>query len=312
MVGPDIPASASRSRRQQGRGYQQGRDRPFGTSGGETHPAFVAGAAAAGKAQQSHEGGLLDLAPSAGPIIDIGVNLCHKSFQKSLPAIVKRALAAGVTRMVITGTSERASAAALDLANDHRLSIDPSTGSRVLFSTAGVHPHDAKQWGPETRERLARMHQDPACVAVGECGLDFNRNFSPPQVQEAVFEEQVLMAVALKKPLFCHEREAHSKFLGATRAHTYAPRACTLKGLRTRMHVHAYTHTRATHARTHERTHTHTHVPAYAPHTRTCTPARAVLRLHRVRMRCGAFQRSSIGCRASTQRGSVCIASPAT
>eukprot|EP00285_Hemiselmis_virescens_P005396 CAMPEP_0173397946 /NCGR_PEP_ID=MMETSP1356-20130122/39999_1 /TAXON_ID=77927 ORGANISM="Hemiselmis virescens, Strain PCC157" /NCGR_SAMPLE_ID=MMETSP1356 /ASSEMBLY_ACC=CAM_ASM_000847 /LENGTH=248 /DNA_ID=CAMNT_0014357329 /DNA_START=15 /DNA_END=761 /DNA_ORIENTATION=+ len=139
--------------------------------------------------------------------------------------------------MIITGTSERASEAAVKMANDPTLSINPSTNQRVLFATAGVHPHDAKQWGEKTRERLSRLLRDEACVAVGECGLDFNRNFSPPDVQERVFEEQVRLAVELKKPLFCHEREAHGKFLEVL---------SRVEGLdASRVCVHCFTGTRA-------------------------------------------------------------------
>ena len=53
------------------------------------------------------------------------------------------------------------------------------------------------------------MVESPECVAVGECGLDFNRNFSPPEVQLEVFEEQIRLACRVGKPLFLHEREAH-------------------------------------------------------------------------------------------------------
>lgn len=73
----------------------------------------------------------------------------------------------------------------------------------------GVHPHDAKDWNDGTLEALKKLQENPSCVAVGECGLDFNRNFSPQDVQKEVFAKQVDMAVKLQKPLFIHEREAH-------------------------------------------------------------------------------------------------------
>jgi TatD DNase family protein len=53
---------------------------------------------------------------------------------------------------------------------------------------------------------------DSRCVAVGECGLDFDRDFSPRPVQERVFEAQLELASELRKPVFLHERAAHARF----------------------------------------------------------------------------------------------------
>ena len=84
----------------------------------------------------------------------------------------------------------------------------------------GIHPHDAKSWDDEdtlasssdqspTLTALTEMANSPECVAIGECGLDFNRNFSPPPTQLEVFEKQIQLACRLQKPLFLHERDAH-------------------------------------------------------------------------------------------------------
>ena len=65
---------------------------------------------------------------------------------------------------------------------------------RIFLKIAGVHPHDAKSWGDEDQDTLSILKDllcNPEVVAVGECGLDFNRNFSPPNVQLDVFEKQV-------------------------------------------------------------------------------------------------------------------------
>ena len=80
-----------------------------------------------------------------------------------------------------------------------------------MWFTAGVHPHDASTLEEEGQvgiEALKGMLNHERCVAVGECGLDFNRNLSPPAVQERWFEEQVKLAIAAEKPLFLHCREA--------------------------------------------------------------------------------------------------------
>ena len=83
---------------------------------------------------------------------------------------------------MVTGTSVQGSKDALRLSR-----LYPGT----LYSTAGIHPHDAKSWDEFTNDALRDLIKSPECVAVGECGLDFNRNFSPQDVQLEVFEKQV-------------------------------------------------------------------------------------------------------------------------
>lgn len=141
------------------------------------------------------------------PLIDIGINLTNKSFNKDLVEVLNRAYQAQVLQMVITGTSEQESAQALQLCQQH-----DKTG-RQLFSTAGIHPHNAKDWHTETLNTLKNLLQHPNVVAVGECGLDFNRDFSPRSIQERVFEEQLALAVELGKPIFMHERDADERFI---------------------------------------------------------------------------------------------------
>eukprot|EP00292_Cryptomonas_paramecium_P023233 CAMPEP_0113673042 /NCGR_PEP_ID=MMETSP0038_2-20120614/6631_1 /TAXON_ID=2898 /ORGANISM="Cryptomonas paramecium" /LENGTH=192 /DNA_ID=CAMNT_0000589443 /DNA_START=68 /DNA_END=642 /DNA_ORIENTATION=+ /assembly_acc=CAM_ASM_000170 len=140
------------------------------------------------------------------PIVDIGVNLAHKSFQASLPEIIHRAFESNVTAMVITGSTVKCSSDAISLTRDFP---EPCQ----LYCTVGTHPHYSKEcvgdWVNITRSLL----QHPRCVAVGETGLDFFRNLSPPQVQEAVFEAHLRLAVETGKPVFCHERDAHERFL---------------------------------------------------------------------------------------------------
>jgi TatD DNase family protein len=135
-------------------------------------------------------------------LVDIGVNLGHRSFAKDLDEVLLRARAAGVVRMIVTGTSVPASQEALALARAHG-----------LYATAGVHPHDAARCGDDTIDALRRLHEDPRVVAVGECGLDFNRDFSPRPVQEKWLEAQIALACELGKPLFLHERDAHARLV---------------------------------------------------------------------------------------------------
>lgn len=88
----------------------------------------------------------------------------------------------GVQKIMVTGTSMHCSKEALRLSR-----IYPGS----LYCTVGVHPHDAKSWTDSYSQNLKTLALNPECVAIGECGLDYNRDFSPPDIQRLVFEEQV-------------------------------------------------------------------------------------------------------------------------
>lgn len=140
-------------------------------------------------------------------LIDIGVNLTHASFNDQRQALLERAFSAGICQLVLTGTSLEESEHALNLCRQ----LDES-GDR-LFSTAGVHPHNAKDWSSDHARSLAALLAEPQVRAVGECGLDFNRDFSPRAQQEKALEEQLSLAVELQMPVFLHERDAHPRFV---------------------------------------------------------------------------------------------------
>jgi TatD DNase family protein len=141
-------------------------------------------------------------------LVDIGVNLTHKRFRADLDDVIARARAAGVTAMVVTGTSLAGSWAAWELAR---------TRPDILSSTAGVHPHNARECNDRTLAELRDLAGRPEVRAVGECGLDYDRNFSPPDVQRRWFAAQVDLAAELSMPLFLHERAAHADFLAILR-----------------------------------------------------------------------------------------------
>ncbi|KAL6069334.1 YchF/TatD family DNA exonuclease [Balamuthia mandrillaris] len=142
------------------------------------------------------------------PIVDIGLNLRHRQFAADLEQLVQRAVDVNVTRFVLTGTSVKESEQSAALCKRFALAY-PS----AFYFTAGVHPHDAKSCNDKTLKVLRELSKRPEMVAIGECGLDFDRNFSPQPVQEKWFEEQVKLACELDKPLFLHERKAHSRFI---------------------------------------------------------------------------------------------------
>ncbi|MEE9102087.1 MULTISPECIES: TatD family hydrolase [Pseudomonas] len=139
-------------------------------------------------------------------LIDIGVNLTHPSFAVEREAVLARAIEAGVVQMVLTGTSLGDSEQALDLCRQ----LDEN---QRLFCTAGVHPHEASHWDSGSAKVLRGLLAEDRVRAVGECGLDFNRDFSPRPLQEKAFEEQLALAVELQRPVFIHERDAAERLL---------------------------------------------------------------------------------------------------
>lgn len=132
-------------------------------------------------------------------MIDIGVNLTSTRFDKDRSEVLERAKNKDVCAMLVTGTTVEESRQAIALCQQ-----DPS----YLYSTAGVHPHYADQVNEHYLEELYQLTQHTCVKAIGECGLDFNRNFSTPLNQQRVFKEQVMLAKQLKLPLFLHQRDA--------------------------------------------------------------------------------------------------------
>ena len=146
-------------------------------------------------------------------LVDIGANLTHPAFRDDLPAVLARAREAGVERILVTGTSVLESRRALELSEAH-----PET----VYATAGVHPHHARECDAATIPALRELARHPRVVAIGECGLDFNRNYSPHPDQEKWFVAQLELAIELKKPLFLHSRDAFPKFSDLIGAHRNA------------------------------------------------------------------------------------------
>jgi len=140
-------------------------------------------------------------------LIDIGVNLTNPCFAEKHRAVLDRAYTAGVCQLVLTGTSIEGSEQALELSQQ----LDES-GLR-LFTTAGIHPHCASDWNADSAQRLRTLLKQPNVRAVGECGLDFNRDFSPRPQQEKVLEEHLALAAELQQPVFLHERDASQRLL---------------------------------------------------------------------------------------------------
>ncbi len=146
-------------------------------------------------------------------MVDVGVNLADASYSPDRADVLRRAKQAGVRAVIVTGCSLKSTRTALRLCEEHNDSDAGKSGEYPLLRfTAGVHPHHAKECDGETLQELRALAAHRYCSAVGECGLDFNRNFSPPDVQEKWFALQVRLAMELGKPLFMHCRDAGERF----------------------------------------------------------------------------------------------------
>jgi len=143
-------------------------------------------------------------------LVDIGINLTHRSFDRDREEVIERGAQAGVKTLIITGTSVHDSQRAAQLARQR-----PATS----FATAGVHPHHAAECDATTIDTLRALAADPHVVAIGECGLDFNRDFSPRDLQERWFEAQLELAAELQLPVFLHERDAADRFVALLEEH---------------------------------------------------------------------------------------------
>jgi TatD DNase family protein len=137
-------------------------------------------------------------------LIDIGANLAHKCFDDDRDDVLRRAADAGVAKIIVTGSSDASNVQAAALA-------DSKPG--ILYATAGVHPHHASDYTEASDALIRRLVQKEVVVAVGECGLDYFRNFSPREAQLDAFRQQLEIAKDCGLPVFLHHRDAHDDFV---------------------------------------------------------------------------------------------------
>jgi TatD DNase family protein len=141
-------------------------------------------------------------------LIDIGINLAHDSYDADRNQVIERAHAAGVTHMIVTGSSISSTRRAIDLVREH---------PEVLRTTAGVHPHHASEFTAGQRAELQSLLGATEVCAAGECGLDYFRDFSPRADQQRAFVEQLELAAQARLPVFLHQRDAHRDFIAILR-----------------------------------------------------------------------------------------------
>ncbi len=147
---------------------------------------------------------------------DSHCHLQHAAFDADRAAVLERARAAGIERILVPGWDLASSEAAISLVLDHR---------DLLDAAVGVHPHHVAVATTEEWRRLAELAAHPAVGAIGEIGLDFFRNLSPPAVQREAFERQLDLAASVGKPVLIHDRDAHEEVTAALLARPHSGRA---------------------------------------------------------------------------------------
>ncbi len=133
-----------------------------------------------------------------GVFSDSHAHLTYDRFDADRDAVLARARAAGLRWMITIASRIGDAPQCQALAETH---------DDVRF-VPGVHPHEAKHWTPEIARGIERAAAHPRAVAIGEIGLDYHYNLSPPAEQRAVFREQIVMARALGMPIVVHTRAA--------------------------------------------------------------------------------------------------------
>jgi len=131
-------------------------------------------------------------------LADTHCHLMLSDFDQDLPQVLARAWEAGVNRLLVPGLDLATSRSAVELAEQHP----------QVFAAIGVHPHYAETWNNVTETELRMLARSPKVVAIGEIGLDYYRNLSPPETQRTIFKAQLDLAAELERPVVIHNRQS--------------------------------------------------------------------------------------------------------
>jgi TatD DNase family protein len=151
-------------------------------------------------------------------LVDSHCHLDDEKFAADFDAVVERARAAGVDRMMAIGTG--------DGPPDLEVAVRLADRHDCFYATIGVHPHDAAKATAASFDRLRELAAHPKVLAIGEIGLDYHYDFSPREVQREVFREQLRLAGNAGKPVVIHTREAWDDTLSLLDEHR--PRALVM------------------------------------------------------------------------------------
>lgn len=141
---------------------------------------------------------------------------CHiddTSFNKDIDDVILRAKKAGVQAALIAGVTLKTSQKGIQLAESYD----------GIYAAVGIHPHDAADCSDKILDKLKSLAKNKKVRAWGETGLDFNRMFSPQELQEKWFEKQIDIAQEIDLPLIFHERDSEGRFLDILKSRRNTP-----------------------------------------------------------------------------------------
>ena len=131
-------------------------------------------------------------------LIDSHIHLDSKDYSEALPLLIYNAISSGVDMMITPGTTIESSKNCVNIANEYD----------GVFAAVGVHPHDADNAEADYISSLKELAGEKSVVAIGEIGLDFNKNYSSPEAQSEIFRSQIKLAQELDLPMIIHNRDS--------------------------------------------------------------------------------------------------------
>jgi TatD DNase family protein len=138
--------------------------------------------------------------------VDSHAHIEGKEFDADREAVIQRALDAGVQTIVCVGDGEVA-------ADSHAAAFRLAEEYSFIYTTVGVHPHEARLFDDELCAKLEDLSQHSKVIAWGEIGLDYHYDNSPRDVQREAFRKQLRMARERVLPVSIHTREAEADTL---------------------------------------------------------------------------------------------------
>ncbi|NMB42408.1 MAG: TatD family hydrolase [Firmicutes bacterium] len=136
-------------------------------------------------------------------MVDSHAHLDLRNFNRDRKKVIQRAMDRGLKLIINIG---------IDLFTSQR-SISLAEKYPLIYTSVGIHPHNAAKVPPDYLQKLEEMTHHPKVVALGEMGLDFYRDRSPRPVQREVFRQQLRLAKKVNKPIIIHDRDAHKEIV---------------------------------------------------------------------------------------------------